>query len=198
MLFPLVHLLLTALGPVFAIRTANPLWLLPGLAFLYLFPPICFRIHQLIWPISEGRSNLSAPGYSPWWISLQFQGVFNTIPWVEAILRAVPGAYSVWLRLWGSKIGRRVVWSPRMEIADRMLLEIGDDVVFGHRAALYPHVVDRRKNGAFLLYAKRVSIGARAFIGAGSRLGPGAVVPEDARLPVLTDVRINQHFEEES
>jgi acetyltransferase-like isoleucine patch superfamily enzyme len=83
-----------------------------------------------------------------------------------------------------------------VEIADRAFLDVGDFVVFGHRVALYPHVVDRRKNGDIILYLKRIHIGDRAFIGAGSRLGPGATIPDDSRLPAQTDVFINERFEE--
>lgn len=193
-LFPAAHLGLSALGPILAIREGRPSWLLLGLLVLYLFPPLCHRLHNVLWPLREGHANLSQPRYSPWWTSLEMQAAFNAMPWLEGVLRLAPGMYSCWLRLWGSRIGRGVVWTPRVEIADRTLLDVGDHVVFGHRVALYPHVVDRRQDGDIFLYVKRIRIGDRAFIGAGSRLGPGASVAADARLPALTDVFINQRF----
>ena len=106
--FPLVHLGLSAVGLVLAIQSGNGWWLLWSLFFLYLFPPLCQRGHQLVWPLQEGLSELSKPAYSPWWTTLQLQAVFNAAPSLEAILRLVPGVYSCWLRLWGSRIGRGV------------------------------------------------------------------------------------------
>lgn len=196
MLFPLIHLGLIAYGPIRAIRVGNPWWLTWGLFFLYLFPPLCHRLLGFIWPLEEGRTNLSQPSYSPWWTSLQVQAVFNAAPSLEGLLRLIPGAYSGWLRLWGSRIGHGVVWSPRVEIADRGLLDVGNHVVFGHRVALYPHVVNRRQDGETILYVKRIRIGSRAFIGAGSRLGPGSSIPADSRLRALTDVFVNERFED--
>lgn len=194
-LFPAVHLGLAAAGVVRAVQTNNSWWLLASVLAIYLFPPVCFRLHQWVWPLVEGRHNLSEPTYSPWWASLQMQSVFNAAPWLEALLRVIPGAYSAWLRLWGSRVGRSVVWTPRIEIADRSLMKIGDHVVFGHRAAFYPHVVDRRGNGSVTLYVRSIEIGDRAFIGAGSRLAHGVFIAADARLPALTDVSIDKRFE---
>lgn len=192
MLFPLVHLALSAAGPVQAIRSSNPLWMLAGLAVLYLFPLFCFRCHQGMAPLREGSGLLSEPEYSPWWTSLQFQAVFNAVPSLEALLRTVPGAYSGWLRLWGSKIGRGVTWTPRIEVSDRSLLEVGDHAILGHRTAFYAHVVDRRQNGDVFVYLRRITIGRDAFIGGGCRFGPGSSVPPGGRLPVLTDLGVNE------
>jgi hypothetical protein len=194
--FPLAHLGLSLAGPVLALGSGNPWWLAGGLAVLYLAPPLSYRAHQRLWPVVEGRSRLDVPEYSPWWVSLQLQGVFNAAPWVEGLLRLVPGAYSAWLRLWGSRVGRGVVWTPRVEVSDRALLEVGDRVVFGHRVALYGHVIDRRRDGSTMLYLRRIRIGEGAFIGAGCRLGPGVSVPAGARLPVLTDLGPNRRWGE--
>ncbi|MDJ0694669.1 GH3 auxin-responsive promoter family protein [Mastigocoleus sp. MO_188.B34] len=39
---------------------------------------------------------------------------------------------TLWLRLWGSKVGEGIYWTPKIEIADRGLLEIGDRVRVTH------------------------------------------------------------------
>lgn len=194
-LFPIVHLGLSGFAFAQAIRLGSFLWLAGAMGLLYLLPPLCYRLHELIWPVKEGRTRLDGPGYSPWWISYQIQGGFNAVPALESILRLIPGCYSTWLRLWGSQIGAGVVWTPRVEIADRALLDIGDRVIFGHRVTLFSHVIDRRKNGEIMLYVKRVQIGNRAFIGAGCRLGPGAVIADEARVPLLTDLSVNERFD---
>lgn len=193
--FPLLHLVLCLAGIVFCVSSRNALWLCWIIAFLYLFPPLAGRLHQLVYPLKEGRHRLDEPGYSPWWGTLQLQGLFNAVPSLEGVLRLIPGCYSAWLRLWGSRVGRGVVWTPRVEISDRGLLEIGDGVVFGHRVALYAHVVDRRRRG-MILYIRRIRIGSGAFLGAGSRIGPGAVVAENIRLPILTDVGIGETIDD--
>jgi hypothetical protein len=154
---------------------------------VYLLPVACFRAHNAIWPLAEGRSRLDAPGYSPWWGSHQFQVMYSAFPALESALRLVPGLYSAWLRAWGSRIGRRVYWTPRVDISDRSLLDVGDDVVFGHVVACYAHLVKRRSDN-LVLYVRRIRIGDRALLGAGSRLGPGARIDDDVSLAIRTDV----------
>ena len=158
---------------------------------VYLLPPMCFRLHQLAWPLTEGKSFLDAPGYAPWWGAHQFQVMYTALPALEAALRLIPGAYSAWLRLWGSRVGRGVHWTPRVEITDRSLLEIGDNVIVGHRAAFYPHVVQKRGD-RLVLYVRRIAIGDGALIGAGSRLGPGASIDNGVVLPVLSDIGVGR------
>jgi hypothetical protein len=172
--------------------------MLPGLsslalllAMVYLLPVACYRVHEAVWPLAEGRSRIDAPGYSPWWGGHQFQVMYSAFPALEAALRLVPGLYSGWLRLWGSRVGRGVYWTPLVEITDRSLLEIGDGAVFGHRVACYGHLIKRRGDG-MILYVRRIRIGAGAMLGAGSRLGPGAQIDAGADLPLLTDVGVGR------
>lgn len=160
---------------------------------VYLLPVACFRLHQAAWPIVEGRSWLDAPEYSPWWGSHQFQVVYSAFPALEALLRLLPGVYSAWLRLWGSRVGRRVHWTPRIEILDRSLIEVGDDVVFGHRFACSAHVITRR-GGRLLLYVRRVSIGSRVLLGFACRLAPGVHIDDDVALAARTDVFLGRRI----
>ncbi len=161
--------------------------LLLVLAALYLVPVACFRAHEALWPLREGRSRLDAPGYSPWWGGHQFQLVYAAFPALEAALRLVPGLYSAWLRLWGSRIGRRVHWTPRIEIGDRSLMEVGDDVVFGHQVVCFAHVVTRRPSG-LVLYVRRIRIGRGVLLGFACRLAPGVRIDDGVALPARTDV----------
>jgi hypothetical protein len=162
------------------------------LAFmLYLLPVLCFRVHDAVWPLVEGRSRIDAPGYSPWWGGHQFQVMYSAFPALEAALRLVPGLYSAWLRLWGSRVGRGVYWTPLVEITDRSLLDVGDGAVFGNRAACYGHLIKRRGD-AMILYVRRIRVGAGVLLGAGSRLGPGARIDDGVDLPLLTDVGVGR------
>jgi hypothetical protein len=161
---------------------------------VYLLPPVTLRIHEIFFPLREGLSKLSEPKYSHWWGAHQIQIIYIALPQLESALRLVPGLYSAWLRLWGSRVGRKVYWTPNIEITDRSLLEIGDRVVFGHKCKLLGHAI-KPKGGAVILYLRAIKIGRDVFIGAGSRIGPGAVISDGSYLPVLTDVYVNQAIE---
>jgi acetyltransferase-like isoleucine patch superfamily enzyme len=153
---------------------------------VYLLPPLAYRLHERWFPLREGASVLSEPTYSPWWGGHQIQVPFIAFPALEAILR-LTGLYSPWLRLWGARIGRRVYWTPLIEITDRALLEIGDDVIIGHKCGFYAHAI-RPARGRLYLYARRIRIGSGCFLGAGSGFGPGASVPDNTYLPFRTEV----------
>lgn len=172
----------------------SPIQPLALILIIYLLPPITLRLHEMIFPLSEGLSRLSEPKYSHWWGAHQIQLIYIALPQLETLLRLVPGLYSAWLRLWGSRIGRKVYWTPNVEITDRSLLEIGDRVVFGHKCKLLGHAI-KPKGDAVILYLRRIKIGSDVFIGAGSRIGPGAAINDGSYLPVLTDVYINQEIE---
>ena len=186
-LFPMAWLATVGTCAYFAVIEAGPASVPALLAALYLLPVACFRAHNAFWPIVEGRSRLDTPEYCPWWSGHQFQIVYSAFPALEAALRLIPGAYSAWLRLWGSRIGHRVHWTPRVDITDRSLLEVGDDVVFGHLVACYAHVVMPRRDGV-LLYVRRIRIGRGVLLGFACRLGPGVRVEDGVALESRTDV----------
>ncbi len=186
-LFPAFWLIAVAAGFLAVITMPGAVTILALLCILYLLPVACFRIHDIIWPLTEGRSRLDMPHYSPWWGSHQFQVMYSAFPALEAALRLVPGVYSIWLRAWGSKIGRRIYWTPRVHISDRSLLEIGDDVIFGHLVACYAHLIKRRSDGV-VLYVRRIRIGNRVFLGGTSRIGPGVRIEDDVVLKGRTDI----------
>lgn len=153
---------------------------------VFLVPPL---LHRTL-PLKPGVYDLKERRFNAWWASHQLQLLFIAVPALEALLRCVPGLYSAWLRLWGSRVGAGVYWTPRMEVLDRGLLEVGDGVVFGHKVELYGHTV-MPKQERLALYVNRVRVGAGAFVGAGSRLAPGVVVAEGAVVPILTDLYMN-------
>jgi acetyltransferase-like isoleucine patch superfamily enzyme len=93
--------------------------------------------------------------------------------------------------LWGAEVGANVYWVPQVEIADRGLLKIGNNVVFGYQVRLFSHVVKPRKEN-LMLYVKQIEIGNNVFIGVGSNLGPGVVLEDNVFLPAKTDLYPNQ------
>jgi hypothetical protein len=161
------------------------------LATLYVAPVLAFRAHQALWPMKIGPTHLGGRTYVPWWGAHQIQLIYIALPQLEALLRLVPGLYSAWLRLWGARIGHRIHWTPAVAITDRSLLDIGDDVIFGHRSALYAHVIRPTKDN-LLLYLKPISVGARAFVGGYTIIGPGVRIKPGANLDAGSHAHPNE------
>jgi len=190
-LFPVLHFCLIVLALFCFAKEPSFKSILLIPSAVYLFPLLSFRLMGVFYPIKEGKSDLSKDKYSPWWGGHQIQLLFYVVPSFEALLRVIPGAFSLWLRLWGSKVGKGIYWTPNVEIDDRSMVEIGNHVLFGHKVELVSHVVGGKK-GVFSLYSKNIIIGDGAFIGAGSRLGPGAEIDSGCFLPVLSDIYIDE------
>lgn len=187
--WPAFVLLLTGLATVLFILRPS-VWTVPlPLLTLYALPLLAHRLLQRVHPVRPGVEKLVSSSFSPWWASHQLQWVYLAFPALETLLRAVPGLFSLWLRAWGSEVGARVYWTPHITVADRSLLVIGDQVVFGHRVAMSSHIIKPTRDGADLLCVIRpVRIEAGAFIGAGAVLGPGAVVRQGAMVEAGTIV----------
>jgi len=191
--FPFIHASLILVATTCFAKNPNIQSIIFVLFGIYVFPLISFRLMCLFFPIHQGRSDLAKDKYSPWWGGHQIQLLFYVVPQFESLLRVIPGAFSFWLRLWGSKVGKNIYWTPNVEIDDRSMVEIGDYVLFGHKVELLGHVVGGKK-GVFSLYSKNIIIGKGAFVGAGSRLAPGAELEESCFLPVLSDVYIDEYI----
>ncbi len=190
-LFP-AALLTASLGCLVWLIARPGIWPLIALAgLLYLVPLLAFRLHQRLWPMKLGASYLASPSYNPWWGTHQLQAIYLGFPALEAALRLVPGLYSAWLRLWGARIGRRVHWTPLLELTDRSLLDIGDDVIIGHRCGFYGHIIKPTKNN-LLLYCKPITIGSGAFIGAGSSIAPGVKIAAGVMIELRTELYPNK------
>jgi len=121
-LFPVLMFVLGSVAVISFIRDPSLAGLITVVFVWYLLPPLCFRLHDWMCPLRVGREDLcDSSKYSAWWGSQQFQIVYAAIPQLEILLRLIPGAYSAWLRLWGSRIGRGVYWTPVLEVIDRSL-----------------------------------------------------------------------------
>ncbi|WP_211325435.1 acyltransferase [Roseimicrobium gellanilyticum] len=176
-LVPLAHAALT-LWIGFAIS-----WL-GAVACLYLAPPVLLRVVLLAVPLIHGTHAPGSRAFLIWWASSQPQVIFSRLPLLEELLRMVPGLYSLWLRLWGSKIGRLTYWAPGVRVLDRTLLRIGDDVVLGAGARLIAHVVSNNAEGQTVLHVAPIEIGDRCRIGGYALLSPGSVVDADEEVHI--------------
>jgi hypothetical protein len=146
---------------------------------LYLFPPFVVRVLLLLGRIHEGIIPLGSKDFFLWWASFQWQMIFCRFPALEELLRLIPGLYSLWLRLWGSRIGRFTFWAPGTLILDRSFLQIGDDVVLGAGVRLNAHVADIDSEGHRRLLLAKLEIGDRCHIGGYSLLTAGTKIEKD-------------------
>lgn len=162
-LVPLVHAVLA----LACFLTPYP-WLAP--VVLYLAPLIPGRLLRESLRSSPPEIAIGSPEFLRWWACFQCQVLFLRFPALEELLRLLPGVYSLWLRLWGSRVGSLTYWAPGTIILDRGFLEIGDKVVFGAGVRINPHVMQDN-----LLLAP-VKIGDGAMIGGYSLLTAGTEI----------------------
>ncbi|MCO4793979.1 MAG: hypothetical protein KC493_09715, partial [Bacteriovoracaceae bacterium] len=124
-----------------------------SVAIIYLAPPLTHRLMSSLYPMKQGATFIYPDKYNPWINSFRLQKIFMVCPWLERLLFLIPGLYNSWLRLWGSKIGKRVYILPGVEIVDRGNLDLGDGVFIGNKTYISPHVA-MNKNGKMYVYVK--------------------------------------------
>jgi hypothetical protein len=98
--------------------------------FVYVLPPIVLRILLRWTPIKPGVAEVDGRKFSAWLAAHHVQAFYDALPYLESLLRVIPGFYSMWLRMWGSRIGYGVEWPVRMDVLDRNLIEVGNRVTF--------------------------------------------------------------------
>jgi hypothetical protein len=157
-------------------------WLCP-IGWLLLVPPLIVRLTLAVRPLPQGDIPFASPAFFTWWFTAQWQVIFNRLPWIEELIRLVPGLYSGWLRLWGARIGKLVYWTPGLHILDRPLVDIGARVAFGVGVRINPHVIIPDSQGQLVLRLGIIHIGDDALIGgdslllAGCRINAGEATP---------------------
>jgi hypothetical protein len=153
--------------------------ILSVVVILYLVPPLAGRLVRAFAPVREGRIKMGNSEFFAWWALFNLQVIFCRFSALEEILRIVPGLYSLWLRLWGSRIGRFTYWAAGTRILDRSFLQIGNDVVFGAAVRINPHVLTKNEINEMELILATVIIGDRAVIGGYSLLTAGTEISAD-------------------
>jgi hypothetical protein len=192
---PVLHLFATLLPSVLAatdrIRPAAA-WLTP--AILFLLPPLVVRTSTWWSPLASGRLEPGTRGFLHWWFTAQWQVIFMRLPMLEEIIRMIPGLYSLWLRLWGARVGALVYWSPGVVILDRPLVQIGSRVIFGVGARLTPHVLAPNGPRRMALYLSTITVGNDALIGGYSVLLPGCEVSRGEVTPPFRTIHAFSRF----
>jgi len=174
-LLHLVTILLVALHP-----WASLPWRVPAvLAVIFMAPPILGRVVKRLSGLGEGHIPLGSPAFFAWWTVANLQVIFTRLPFLEELLRMVPGLYGLWLRAWGSRVSALVYWAPGLQILDRGYVAIGDMVVFGAGVRLNPHVFLKNEAGEMELILAPIRIGDRCLVGGYSLLTAGTEFPDD-------------------
>lgn len=189
MFFPSIHLAFILISLFGFLKLLNWQSFIFLLLVIYAFPLILWNFVKKKYPIRKGfeQIGLNSLTGNSWIVAHRLQYLFLTFPAFEKILFLVPGVFSFWLRLWGSRIGKKVVWTPRVEIVDRTDIEIGSYSFIGDHAYLSCHFIVR-KNNKLVLFYDQVSIGEKVLIGAHCHLGPGARIQAQEFLPTYSKV----------
>jgi hypothetical protein len=187
----------SSLAPVILVGAGRAAWPVALLApaILYLVPPLAVRL-LLAWrPLPSGCAELTSPDFLCWWWTAQWQIVFLRLPQLEELLRIVPGLYSLWLRLWGARVGSLVYWSPGVTILDRPLIRVGSRVVFGMGVRVNPHVIAPLPDGRVGLHLGPVTVEDDALVGGYSLLLPGCTIGAGAVTPPLRSIHAFTRWE---
>ncbi len=169
---PLLHLAIVV-GVLLAPWADGAARLLAAVATLYLPPPLLARLIKRYFPVT---GPLIYPGTRPFlsWLTLMnLQYVFCRLPFLEELLRFVPGLYSAWLRLWSAKIGCMTYWSPGTRVLERPFLSVGNHVVFGAGVHILAHALGKDSDGKTVLRFGCVTVGHDVIVGAYSVLSAG-------------------------
>ncbi len=143
---------------------------------LYILPPVVARFILIAFPIRPGRISIGSGGFFTWWALVNLQMIYARFTFLEEFLRIVPSLYSMWLRLWGAKIGRLTYWGAGVRVLDRSFIHIGNDVIIGAGVCLSPHAFMRSHEGNIELQLAPIFIGDRALLGGYSLLSPGTEI----------------------
>ncbi|TXT37636.1 MAG: hypothetical protein FD135_3470 [Comamonadaceae bacterium] len=152
-------------------------------AWIYLLPPLVARFTLAVYGIPAGQLTQDTRGYRVWWFLTQWQTLFNRLPWLEEVLRLVPGLYAFWIGLWGGHLSPFAYVGPGVVITDRYLVYVERGAVLGFKSALAAHMVIRDQQGRYVVVVAAPVVEAEAILGGYAGLGPGAILRAGHLLP---------------
>jgi acetyltransferase-like isoleucine patch superfamily enzyme len=196
--YPAIQTVLIAVTAVCFIRTLDPASFALWFFFSYLMSPVIWGLLRMVFrQNAEGNYHIGkrAKHGNLWFLYYQLQSVYSHFAFFERSLKVFPGAYSLWLRMWGSKIGRAVNWTPECQIVDRGHLEIGDRSFIGNRSYMSAHILKKSKDRYFL-YVKRIQIGSDTMVSYHAHLSPGVVVGSRVHLEPGAELYPNMRIED--
>jgi hypothetical protein len=180
---PLVQLVVGAavVGSLAGSLRSRLLW---SAAWLYLVPPLACRLTLVAFGRPQGRGlTQDTRAFKVWWFTHQWQVVFNRLPWLEELLRLVPGLYALWIGLWGGQVSPWAYWAPGSIVVDRHLVIVEAGAVIGMGAGLTGHIGNLTADGTYTVDIAAPRVGRGAIMGTRSGLGPSAELAPHQVLP---------------
>lgn len=175
---------LLAVGLTLSVNFVGTFAIFAGL--LYTAPPLLGRLLIILFGKPVGRDiPQTSRIFKVWWLLLQLQMPFNRLPWLEELLRLVPGLYPLWLNLWGARVHPATFWSPGARIMDRSYVQTGYGSVIGTETLMSGHLA-RMEQGRFVVDIAEIVIGAQAIVGARCSISPGCVIGPGETLAATT------------
>lgn len=175
--FPILHLALFIFAIFYVLKSTSLASISFFLFISYFLAPLIWRFARLFFdqPIGIGKLGKKAKGGNPWYIAYQLQKLYNSHLWLERSIKLIPGLYSAWLRLWGSKIGKKVNWVAGAQVLDRTHLIVGDRCLFGHQCCISSHAI-KKQGDTYSIYVNNVTIGDDCVVSYLSTISPGVVM----------------------
>lgn len=176
------------------LHLAGVLWvgralgLAAALLLLYGLPPLCVRSVHALRGKPSGCFALGGSEFFTWWVTAMCEMVFARLPFLEELLRLVPGLYSAWLRLWGARVGSLVFWAPGTRVLDKSYLEVGHRVTLGAGVRLNGHVIAADElTVAAVRLEDGCTVGGYSLLTAGCRLAEGESLRACTQYPPFTE-----------
>lgn len=192
-LIPAMHVMLMIGIIMRGLVDTNPWMIIHFFLVLYLFPPLMWRMLSPFIPVQMGASFLGTKtdNVNGWFVSYQFQQIYNALPFIEGLLKLIPGLYSAWLRLWGANIGKKISWTSMSQVIDRPFINIGDRCSIGNESYLSAHTINQNNDGRYLLYLKEITIGSNVVLTQKNSIGPGVIIGDGVLIKAHSTVLAN-------
>jgi hypothetical protein len=187
-----------ALGAVVVWSLASSAMSAIGLAvaWIYLVPPLVCRLTIAVFGRPSGRAlRQDSRAYKVWWFIYQWQVLHNRVPWLEEVLRLVPGLYAAWLCLWGGRVSPLAYWAPGSLAFDRPLVVVERGALIGAGAGLVGHAGTLAADGSYQIDIGPARVGRGAIMGARSGLSAGAELADNTMLPAGRLIRPFTHWD---
>lgn len=152
-------------------------------AWVYIVPPLMGRITIFLCGRPKGNVNIRSRTHFIWSLLFQYQLIYNRFPLLEEILKIIPGAYSLWLNLWGAKVSMFVFWSSGVTVMDRYNIAIDKGAIIGTECLLSGHFLTLDESGEDSVIIDMIHIGSGALIGTRAMVAPGCIIHPNETLP---------------
>jgi len=194
--YPMIHSILIFMALICFIKSPGFFNFIFLIFTTYFLSIVIWKILLSKYDFPEGAARIGkhAEGGNLWLVYYNLQAVYVGTSLPETILKFIPFAYSSWLRLWGSKVGRYVNWAPGCQVVDRAHLNIGDRCLVGNLSYLSAHIMKKIDN-TYTIYVQSIEIGNDCVMSFRATIGPGAVIKDNSFLTSGQAVYPNQIYQ---